>query len=174
MNRKITTAGAAPATASAPAAEDLGREEMIALLDAAARVDGSRTMAAAMHLLNGTDLPGRPEFARHVDLEEGRLGDPSLTRVTCAWVRDWDVLLVDRDAIWTEQQLTLITLAAGYATAGRPVDLHDTIRYAAMRFGPETARRIIEATAIAAGFDLAKIEIDKRQMPATEPDVTGG
>lgn len=165
MNRKITTAGTAPATASAPAAEDLGRDEMIALLDAAARVDGSRTMAAAMHLLTGTDLPGRPEFALHVDIKEGRLGDPGLSRVTCAWVRDWDVLLADRDAIWNEQQLTLITLAAGYATAGRPVDLHDTIRYAATRFGPQTAQRIIEATAITAGFDLATIE--KRQRGAS-------
>jgi hypothetical protein len=41
---------------------------MIALLTAAAHVDGRHSVAVAMHLITYTALPGHQDFARHVDV----------------------------------------------------------------------------------------------------------
>lgn len=117
---------------------------MLFAVGARFRVDGSATMKAAMYLLAATDLPGTPQFARHVDIEDGIVNERNSSgtwewaRYTCAWVRDWDALRNDREAIWNEHQLTLVDLAMSYAN-GRPVNLHDAGGYAARYHGPAAA-----------------------------------
>jgi hypothetical protein len=151
-----------------PKASSYKRDKMIAMLSAAARVDGSATMKAAMYLMSATDLPGTPQFARHVDIEDGIVNERNSSgtwewaRYTCAWVRDWDALRNDREAIWNEHQLTLVDLAMSYAT-GRPVNLHDAVGYAALYHGPDAARQITQATAIAMGLEVSDSEIRYRQ-----------
>jgi hypothetical protein len=151
-----------------PKASAHAREEMVGMLGAAARVDGSVTMKAAMYLLAATDLPGTPQFARHVDIEDDIVNERNGTgawewaRYTCAWVRDWDRLRNDREAIWNEHQLALVDLAMSYAT-GRPVNLHDAIGYAARLHGPDAARQITQATAIAMGLEVSDSEIRYKQ-----------
>ena len=57
-----------PAIGPRPSAS-YNRDEMIALLTAAAHVASAHSMMAAMHLLTYTGLPGRQDFARHVDVQ---------------------------------------------------------------------------------------------------------
>src|SRR5260370_10454102 len=73
------------------------RDEMIALLTAAAHVASSHSMMAAMHLLTYTGLPGRQDFARHVDVQAVAFSDD--VTVLAAWVRSWDVLLGDDSGV---------------------------------------------------------------------------
>jgi hypothetical protein len=151
-----------------PEASSYRRDKMIAMLSAAARVDGSATMKAAMYLLAATDLPGTRQFARHVDIEDGIVNERNSSgawewaRYTCAWVRDWDALRNDREAIWNEHQITLVDLAMSYA-AGRPVNLRDAVGYAARYHGPDAARQITQATAIAMGLEVSDSEIRYKQ-----------
>ena len=68
--------------ASTTAPEKRGAEaytagEMTALLNEWARVVGSWSMYAAMHLLTYTELPGRRDFARHVEITTGYAADES-------------------------------------------------------------------------------------------------
>src|SRR5260370_23422954 len=97
------------------------RDEMIALLTAAAHVASSHSMMAAMHLLTYTGLPGRQDFARHVDVQAVAFSDDVI--VLAAWVRDWDVLLGDDSGVHlTRSDPRLLEIAASYA-AGRPMIL---------------------------------------------------
>jgi hypothetical protein len=52
-------------------------EEMTALLNEWARVAGSDSMYAAMYLLTCTELPGRRDFAEHIDITTGYAADGS-------------------------------------------------------------------------------------------------
>jgi hypothetical protein len=134
-----------PAGRTRPAAS-YDRDEMIALLTAAARVAGTHSMAAAMHLLTYTELPGSRDFARHVDVQADRAADGS--PVTGAWVRDWDALLGDDSGVYlTGGDRRMLAIAASYA-AGRPVDLREH----GHGFGTAHARRVVEAAAIGAGM----------------------
>jgi hypothetical protein len=105
-----------PAGHPRPAAS-YDREEMIALLTAAARIAGTHSIAAAVHLLTYTELPGSQTFARHVDAQAGRDADGS--PVTGAWVRDWDALLGGDSGVYlTGGDRRMLEIAASYA-AGR-------------------------------------------------------
>ena len=135
-----------PAADPRPAAR-YGRDEMIALLTAAAHVDGAHSMAAAVHLLTYTGLPGRPDFARHVDVQAVAGADD--VTVLGAWVRDWGALLGDDSGVYlTGSDRRMLEIAASYA-AGRPVDLREH----GHGLGTAHARRLVEAVAIGAGMD---------------------
>lgn len=120
-------------------------EEMTALLNEWARVVGSCSMYAAMHLLTYTEMPGRKDFARHVDIETGYAADE--TEPLIAVVRDWDKLLTGNTVRFTGGDLRMTEIAASYA-AGRPVDLREH----AVGLGTAHARRLVEAVTIGAGM----------------------
>ena len=120
-------------------------EEMTALLSEWARVVGSYSMYAAMHLLTYTELPGRKDFAKHVDIETGYAADE--TEPLIAVVRDWDKLLTSNTVYFTGGDLRMTEIAASYA-AGRPVDLREH----GNGLGTAHARRLVEAVAIGAGM----------------------
>ena len=120
-------------------------EEMTALLSEWARVVGSHSMHAAIHLLTYTELPGRRDFARHVDIETGYAADE--TEPLIAVVRDWDKLLTSNTVRFTGGDLRMAEIAASYA-AGRPVDLREH----GNGLGTAHARRLVEAVAIGAGM----------------------
>ena len=120
-------------------------EEMTALLNEWARVVGSYSMYAAMHLLTYTELPGRRDFAKHVDIETGYAADE--TEPLIGVVRDWDKLLTSNTVRFTGGDLRMTEVAASYA-AGRPVDLREH----ASGLGTAHARRLVEAVAIGAGM----------------------
>jgi hypothetical protein len=125
--------------------EDYTAEEMTALLNEWARVTGAYSMYAAMHLLTYTELPGRRDFAKHVDIETGYAADE--TEPLIAVVRDWDKLLTGNTVRFTGGDLRMTEVAASYA-AGRPVDLREH----ASGLGTAHARRLVEAVAIGAGM----------------------
>jgi len=126
-------------------------EEMTKLLNEWARVVGSYGMYAAMHLLTYTELPGRKDFAKHVDIETGYAADE--TEPLIAVVRDWDKLLNSGTVYLTGGDARMVEIAASYAT-GRPVDLREN----GSGFGTAHARRLVEAVAIGAGMgDLLTI-----------------
>jgi hypothetical protein len=120
-------------------------EEMTTLLNEWARVVGSHSMYAAMHLLTYTELPGRRDFAKHVDIETGYAADE--TEPLIAVVRDWDKLLTSNTVYFTGGDLRLAEIAASYAE-GRPVDLRES----GNGLGTAHARRLVEAVAIGAGM----------------------
>lgn len=117
---------------------------MTELLNATARVLDSDSMRAAMHLLTYTELPGRKDFAAHVDIKRGPAVDGSTP--VLAVVRDWDALLDDDTVYGTGADARLIVIAASYVT-GRPIDLNTLAR----GLGTAHARRVVEAVAIGAG-----------------------
>jgi hypothetical protein len=120
-------------------------EEMTALLNEWARVVGSWSMYAAMHLLTYTELPGRRDFARHIDIETGYAADE--TEPLIAVVRDWDKLLNSGTVYLTGGDARMTEIAASYAT-GRPVSLREN----GHGLGTAHARRLVEAVAIGAGM----------------------
>src|SRR6266702_5649842 len=120
-------------------------EEMTSLLSEWARVVGSCSMYAAMHLLTYTELPGRKDFAKHVDIETGYAADE--TEPLIAVVRDWDKLLTGNTVRFTGGDLRMTEVAASYA-AGRPVDLREH----GNGLGTAHARRLVEAVAIGTGM----------------------
>jgi hypothetical protein len=120
-------------------------EEMTALLSEWARVTGSHSMYAAMHLLTYTELPGRRDFAKHVDIETGYAADE--TEPLIAVVRDWDKLLTSNTVYFTGGDLRMTEIAASYAS-GRPVDLREH----GNGLGTAHARRLVEAVAIGTGM----------------------
>jgi hypothetical protein len=120
-------------------------EEMTNLLSEWARVVGSHSMNAAMHLLTYTELPGRKDFAKHVDITIGYAADE--TEPLIAVVRDWDKLLTSDTVYFTGGDLRMVEIAASYAT-GRPVDLREH----GNGLGSAHARRLVEAVAIGAGM----------------------
>jgi hypothetical protein len=120
-------------------------EEMTSLLNEWARVVGSHSMYAAMHLLTYTELPGRKDFAKHVDITIGYAADE--TEPLIAVVRDWDKLLTSDTVYFTGGDLRMVEIAASYA-AGRPVDLREH----GNGLGSAHARRLVEAVAIGAGM----------------------
>ena len=102
-----------PATGFRPAAS-YSRDEMITLLTAAAHVASSHSMMAAVYLLTYTGLPGRQDFARHVDVQAVALSDD--VTVLAARVRDWDVLLGDDSGVdLTGSDRRMLEIAASYA-----------------------------------------------------------
>lgn len=119
--------------------------EMTHLLNEWARVIGSDGMAAAMHLLTYTKLPGRRAFAAHVDITTGYAADGSEPLI--AVVRDWNALLTDNTVRFTGGEARLTEIAASYAD-GRPVNLREH----ANGLGTAHARRLVEAVAIGAGM----------------------
>ena len=120
-------------------------EEMTALLNEWARVAGSHSMYAAMHLLTYTELPGRKDFAKHIDITTGYAADKSEPLI--AVVRDWDKLLNSGTVYLTGGDARMVEIAASYA-AGRPVDLREH----GNGLGTAHARRLVEAVAIGAGM----------------------
>lgn len=118
---------------------------MTALLNEWARVVDSYSMYAAMHLLTYTSLPGRKDFARHVDIETGYAADGPEPLI--AVVGDWGRLLNDGTVRFTGGDVRVVGLAASYAT-GHPVDL----RECGNGLGTAHARRLVEAVAIGAGM----------------------
>jgi hypothetical protein len=125
-------------------AADLTREEMEAALLAYARRSGSDYQAAAAHLLVFTELPGRVDFARHVDVAEvaGDDGGPELV----ARVKDWYALIEDRELQLTGGAERLLGLAAGWV-AGRAVML----TYHMHGMGTAHTKRALEAMLIGSG-----------------------
>lgn len=147
-----------------------GHEQMCALLTAGARVTGTLGAAAAAHALTFTALPGRKDFARHVEIAMAEVdGSP----VTCAWVRDWDVLLADRDLYLTGGERRVLEVAASYA-AGRPVNLKEN----GCGLGTAYARRLIETVITGAGMtgyyqltgtaQLDELEARRRELTGEE------
>ena len=120
--------------------------EMTALLNEWARVVGSYNMFAAIHLLTFTELPGRTDFAKHIQITTGYAADESEPLI--AVVRDWDKLLNSGTVYLSGGDARLIEIAASYAT-GRPVDL----RQHGHGLGTAHARRLVEAVTIGAGMD---------------------
>lgn len=120
-------------------------EEMTELLNTAARVIDSGSMYAAMHLLTYTELPGRRDFAAHVEITRGHAFDGSTPLI--AVVRDWDALLNSHTVYFTGGDARMVEIAASYAT-GRPVNLREH----ANGLGTAHARRLVEAVAIGAGM----------------------
>ena len=132
--------------ASTTAPEKRGAEtytagEMTALLNEWARVVGSWSMYAAMHLLTYTELPGRRDFARHVEITTGYAADES--EPLSAVVRHWDQLLTSGTVYLTGGDARMIEIAAS-----RPVDLREH----GHGLGTAHARRLVEAVAIGAGI----------------------
>jgi hypothetical protein len=136
------TSTASTATPRRPSTYD--QDEITDLLNAAARIDGRHSMKAAVHLLTYTELPGRSDFARHVDIRVGHTSDGA--SLTGAWVRDWDALLADTEVYLTGAEDRMLQVAASYAV-GRPVDLQSH----ANGLGTAHAKRLIEAVVIGAG-----------------------
>lgn len=126
-------------------AETYTAEEMTALLNEWARVVGSWSMYAAIHLLTFTELPGHRDFARHVEITTGYAADESEPLI--AVVRDWEQLLTSGTVYLTGGDAQMIEIAASYA-AGRPVDLREH----SDGLGTAHARRLVEAVAIGAGM----------------------
>lgn len=134
----------------------LTRDEVITMLRHGAESDGQPAIQAAVHLLTLTEVPGRPELARHVRAGTGTVdGKPA----GMAWVKHWGRLADDRAfRSLAGQDARLLHLAASYG-AGRPVSLRED----AAGFGRVQARRVAEAALIAAGADEDYI------VRATEP-----
>lgn len=122
-----------------------GRDWMCSLLAAGARLDGTHSVAAAVHLLTFTGLPGHRDFARYVRIES--VSADGTWRAKAAWVRNWDALLSDGSIYVSGGLRRLLEVAASYA-AGRPVDL----RHASSGLGTAHAGRLIEAAVIATGM----------------------
>jgi hypothetical protein len=121
------------------------RGEMIALLTVAAHADGAYSMVAAVHLLTYTALPGRADFARHVDLQV--VAGAADADVLGARVRNWGALLGDDSGVdLTGSDRKMLEVAASYA-AGRPVDLSEH----GQGLGIAHAQRLVEAVAVGAG-----------------------
>ncbi|KUF17473.1 hypothetical protein AT728_16565 [Streptomyces silvensis] len=114
-------------------------------LTAGALASRSELTRAAVHLLTGTGLPGRGDFARHTTLAwtPDPVGKRTLTaQVDLAAVRDDDTLHL------TGSDEKLLTLALGYSH-GRPVHLDAYLN----SFGHQTARRVLEAHLIGMGME---------------------
>lgn len=124
-----------------------GQEDFWELLLNWARAHPSLSAKAAMHLLACTGLPDSGRFReRHartgsIPTEDGPF--------PCAWVRNWNTLLADRDAFISGADYRLTKLAASFNDA-RPVDLRETIT---RHLGDAQARWVAEAVLIAAGAD---------------------
>lgn len=135
-----------------PFADQLTADQMAAALTVAARASGSQLQQAAVHLLTFTELPGRTDFAAHVDLDfveiQGDESDGSPDEsLLLARVRDWAVLLLDRRMYLTGGGRRLLELAGSLAT-GRPVDLSSQLT----DLGHAHGRRVVEAVIIASGL----------------------
>lgn len=127
--------------------EDYDRERLQGLLIAGAQLADLLPQKAAVHLLNWTELPGRADFAAHVEVAD--VPDLHGREVRAAFVTDWSALARHEGLLGlTGSDERLIALAASLA-AGVPVDL----RAAACGFGHASAKRVLEAIAIASGAD---------------------
>jgi hypothetical protein len=138
------------------------RVEMTAMLEAAARTDGSPSMKAAVGLLAAVGLPGTPWFARHVDVRVGILAEQDSSgrreevRRVRAWVRDWDALVHDEEVAPAGTLIAyLVLLAASYAS-GTPVSLRDTVGLVPVRLRADAARDVLRAAATAMGLKDAQ------------------
>jgi len=132
---------------SPPSPASLDPAQMADALRADAERDDSPSKQAAAHLLTFTALPGRADFARHVELTAGHSAADGRAPRVCAWVRDWDALLADRSVYLTGGAERLLNIAASYAV-GRPVDL----AACGNGLGTAHARRLLEAVAVGAGM----------------------
>ncbi|MFG2162728.1 hypothetical protein [Streptomyces olivaceus] len=128
-----------------PSPASLSEQEMTDALTAGAQASRSELTRAAVHLLTGSGLPGRGDFARHTTLAwtPGPVGERTLTaQVDLAALRDDDTLRL------TGTDEKLLTLALSYAQ-GRPVHLDAYLN----SFGHQTARRVLEAHLIGMGME---------------------
>ncbi len=136
--------GADPMTTPKPT-EAYTAEELNELLRVGARITGTHTAAAAIHLLTYTELPGRASFARLVEVAEER--DLDGGQVTAAFVTDWKALPPAAGYL-TGGDARLVAVAASLA-AGEPVDLREQLT----GLGHAYACRVVEAVLIATGYD---------------------
>ncbi len=120
-------------------------EQMNEMLLAGARLTGTLTARAAVHLLTFTELPGRASFAELVDVVDER--DRDGNQVTAAYVTDWAALPAKAGYL-TGGDARLLALAVSLA-AGDPVDLRENLP----GLGTAYAHRVIEAVVIATGYD---------------------
>lgn len=136
-----TPPDARPATPPAAPGDD-----MRALLVAGARFTGRLTVQGAVHLLTFTDVPAWLGFPSLVHIE--RVDDVACGETyDAAFVPSWPTLLEDtRAAHVSGSAHRLLALAVSLAV-GTPVDLRENLT----GFGHVTARRVLEAVAIATG-----------------------
>jgi hypothetical protein len=142
-------------------ASTYSRVEMTAMLEAAVRTDGAPSLTAAVGLLAAAGLPGTPWFARHVDVrvgilaEEDSCGRREEVRRVRAWVRDWDVLVRDGEAVPAGTPAAfLVLLAASYAS-GMPVSLRDTVGRIPVGRSADVRGDVLRAAATAMGLEDA-------------------
>jgi hypothetical protein len=129
-----------------PNANTLSRTEMNEALTAGARLSDRVHHQAAVHLLTFTELPGRRDFARHVELveEDGQL---------VAYVRDWKALLTDDKIYLTGSGYRLLSLATSYVT-GISAAATTTELFANLSgLGTAHAKRVIESVIIGCGME---------------------
>jgi hypothetical protein len=117
--------------------------ELRQLLHAWGESDGAPTSRAAMHLLLFTEVPDSRRFARHVEIDHVRTVGGL---VRCAWVRDWDKLIGDRELYLSGTEDRFLKIAASFADS-RPVSLFTEV---ANSLGRAHAQRVAEAVLIAA------------------------
>ncbi|MBW4722377.1 hypothetical protein [Saccharothrix obliqua] len=124
-------------------ARGYGRDELCHLLLTGADTVGSAGVHAAVHLLTFTALPGRGDFAGHVEI---RVGTHLSGRTELgAFVRDWERLARHENLdVLTGQDERLVALAAGWA-AGVPVRLERD----AAGLSSASLRRVLEAVLLA-------------------------
>ena len=127
-----------------PNPAELPADRLRAALTAGARASGQANVQAAVHLLNGTELPGSSVFAPHVKLWQDTGRD--MTTVLCAAVEDWPDVLDSGQIFFSDTEWQFMRLAASMA-AGEMVDLRDCLAGLDL----DHARRVIEAVIMAAG-----------------------
>ncbi|WP_239149904.1 hypothetical protein [Streptomyces sp. SID8111] len=128
-----------------PSPASLSAEEMCAALTAAATLSGSELKRAATHLVTSSGLPGRADFARHINLTWAEV--PDIGRALTAEL-DLTALRADEGVYLTGTDEKLLTLALSYAK-GRPVPLDAYLN----GFGHQTALSVLEAHIIGMGME---------------------
>lgn len=153
-------------------AREYDRGEMTALLNEGAKYEGDTGYQAAIHLVTFTELPGTPEFAQYVTVDD-RYSMTYGTAMRVALIGNWAALLKARRLSSTEYRFLL--LAASLAT-GRKISLDEALA----NMGHAHARRICEAILIrcgAAGLytlgttgELARLNARNAALSAGGPD----
>jgi hypothetical protein len=113
------------------------------------------TRRAAVHLLTFTELPDRPGFGELVRILDLEWDQGDIVRM--GQVSDWPALLDFAAAAGiSDDDRRMVTLAVSLAS-GQSIDLAANVAVS----GPAHARRIIEAIAIATGYDNKWAIIEK-------------
>ncbi|MBC7301048.1 MAG: hypothetical protein H5T78_08840 [Nocardia sp.] len=121
-------------------------EELAALLETGARVQGSPFLMSAIHLLTYTDLPGRSDLDPYVEVTDV---DVDGKTVRGAWIRDWHRLGRLEDIGYLHGGAERLVRLAASMAHGVPVNLSATLS----GLGHAHARRVLEAVAICAEVD---------------------